>query len=819
MRAMSTIYDYMRSFSNELSERILSVYEPLHGPADPEFPVLSRLKRALLPAQKLVVMAVAKRLQQADSAKIVGECGTGKSLMGVASCYAHAQGKSHTGAILSPPHLVEKWAREIFISIPDARVFMIHDMRNGSNPKQPHGVFEVRLEGKRLSREGWSGSLADLRLMGREGWKKLCPEPAWFIIGRERGKLTYCWDHAYQVAKSGKNAGSVVNPDTGIPVEIKPKKFLTTQDFGDHKHDFKVERGNDTWPGHTVFSPLWQADRNRIQRMAPLEYIGRYMPDWFDYGLADEIQEYNEDTIQGGGLEVMSRACRKIIGMTGTLLGGKARDVYGILCKMDAPRMARDGYIWGGRGERMFQEAYGTVEEVQRVDYSLVAQGGKEKRTKSYRWRPGASPLLFGKYLMHDSAFVFLEDISRTLPSYEEEVVGLDMSPEQQEAYEHLEESIRAAIKAYPRSGSRITSMMLHALMCYPDHPFDFAKMQTTVKDKQNGLVTVDVATPVALDKDVLYPKEEWLIEYIRRERREGRRVMVYATYTTKHDVTARLNQVLTDAGFKVAVLKAAVPTDRREAWIEKQVEEGVDVVLCHPRLVQTGLDLLDFPSIVFYESGHSLFTLRQASRRSWRIPQKRPVRVKFLSYNDTVQERCLSLMGKKLTVALGVEGKFANEGLQAASEDDAGDILTAIARELVSEAHIGESANAVWSALSAQQKLIAQTGPETAVELPDEACGNTIAELPEVPDSMTLAPVLSDLSEAVGEVPSVETVAFDVNPALPSAADIEAALSATPPAAIAFPDWDQVPRPPARKRRRFVSELQMSLFEPLEAA
>jgi len=32
-------------------------------------------------------------------------------------------------------------------------------------------------------------------------------------------------------------------------------------------------------------------------------------------------------------------------------------------------------------------------------------------------------------------------------------------------------------------------------------------------------------------------------------------------------------------------------------------------VVICHPKLVETGLDLLDFPTIIFYESGYSLHT------------------------------------------------------------------------------------------------------------------------------------------------------------------------------------------------------------------
>ena len=41
--------------------------------------------------------------------------------------------------------------------------------------------------------------------------------------------------------------------------------------------------------------------------------------------------------------------------------------------------------------------------------------------------KPGASPLLFGKYLMDHCAFIGLEDISDGLPSYREEVVPVAM--------------------------------------------------------------------------------------------------------------------------------------------------------------------------------------------------------------------------------------------------------------------------------------------------------------------------------------------------------------------------------------------------------
>ena len=61
------------------------------------------------------------------------------------------------------------------------------------------------------------------------------------------------------------------------------------------------------------------------------------------------------------------------------------------------------------------------------------------------------------------------------------------------------------------------------------------------------------------------------------------------------------------------------------------------------------------------------------------------------------MQEVCLRLMGK-LLVALAMEGKFASEGLQAIDGDD--DMLTAMARELVANKGIGESADSVWKSL-----------------------------------------------------------------------------------------------------------------------
>ena len=127
-----------------------------------------------------------------------------------------------------------------------------------------------------------------------------------------------------------------------------------------------------------------------------------------------------------------------------------------------------------------------------------------------------------------------------------------------------------------------------------------------------------------------------------------------------------------------------AVAPNRREAWVADKVKEGIDVLICHPRLVQTGLDLIDFPTIVWDETDYSVYVVRQASRRSWRIGQTRPVKVVFMSYRNTLQADALKLVAKKMQSSLAVEGELPEDGL-AAYGDDGDDMMMALARKIVS--------------------------------------------------------------------------------------------------------------------------------------
>jgi hypothetical protein len=57
---------------------------------------------------------------------------------------------------------------------------------------------------------------------------------------------------------------------------------------------------------------------------------------------------------------------------------------------------------------------------------------------------------------------------------------------------------------------------------------------------------------------------------------------------------------ILIDAGLKVADMLSTVATEKREDWGADQVDKGVEMLICNPELVKTGLDLIEFPSIGF---------------------------------------------------------------------------------------------------------------------------------------------------------------------------------------------------------------------------
>lgn len=141
-------------------------------------------------------------------------------------------------------------------------------------------------------------------------------------------------------------------------------------------------------------------------------------------------------------------------------------------------------------------------------------------------------------------------------------------------------------------------------MLAYPDRPFGFGNLiGREFNPETQRREPFLIAATRDLDESIVYAKERRLVEEVKASLDRGRRVQVYAVYTQKRDVTRRLERILAKEGIRVAVLTTEVAPELREAWYERQLRAGVQVVIGHPRLVQTGLDLWSFPDIFFYET------------------------------------------------------------------------------------------------------------------------------------------------------------------------------------------------------------------------
>ena len=241
-------------------------------------------------------------------------------------------------------------------------------------------------------------------------------------------------------------------------------------------------------------------------------------------------------------------------------------------------------------------------------------------------------------------------------------------------AYNEFENAFREY--AAPRRGQSRRSMgpFLQALTAYPDCPH----IISPITNPENGDV---VYMPRELPKEQRN-KEERLLSLVQERLEAGEKVLIYYSFINKTDTGNSLLNMLEENGITAFEMKSNIAPDKREEWVEKHLEKGMEVMICNPSLVETGLDLLEFTSIVFYQMGYNLFTMRQASRRSWRLSQSKDVKVYFMYYQNSIQEQAISLMATKLQAAMAIEGKFSEEGLRAMSNNE--DLLTQIANNVV---------------------------------------------------------------------------------------------------------------------------------------
>jgi hypothetical protein len=167
----------------------------------------------------------------------------------------------------------------------------------------------------------------------------------------------------------------------------------------------------------------------------------------------------------------------------------------------------------------------------------------------------------------------------------------------------------------------------------------------------------------------------------------------------------------------------------RREAWIKTKAPK-MDTMLVNPRLIETGLDLVMFSDLVFYEVTTSLYTLWQAMRRVWRLGQNKEVNVTFLAYTDTMEQTILQRMGQKMKYAQLLYGKEAAGVLVETDNDD-------IQREIINAALEGKAFRNQGEAV--EKLSIFNTGSERQMQVTKSPMGSPVATSPVVVQTVDL--------------------------------------------------------------------------------
>lgn len=742
------LVDFGESLFNAVTEQNKPIY---HGQTYAEVEhTLDSLERQLFPAQREVVRAVNELLlvENKPAAIINAEMGTGKTMMAIATAaVAHQQGLKRA-LVLSPPHLVYKWRREILKTIPNARVWIL----NGTDT---------------LSK------LLRIRLMA----KQVYDVPEFFILGRVRMRMGYHWKPAYTTRyRTVRNEFNQVLrehifccPKCGGEIKDAENKPYTNeaclQAALSKERLFCSHKTSKTINAQRCNEPLWTlchknqiseepisvyervikaisslptlgvktAEKlvatygeshlaaileNNVQAFSnlldengeflfsdrqasrldkalskvefslgkgsyqPTEFIKRYLPKGF-FGLMiiDEGHEYkNYGTAQGQAMGVLARCSQKVLCLTGTLMGGYAEDLFYLLWRLFPQAMIEDGFVYNkvgtlGTASMAFMRQHGVLKDITRSrgmegsEYSEGAFSSSRATRNQVRTAkaPGFSPLGIMRYVLPITVFLKLRDLGgNVLPAYREIFRPIEMDLAQRAVYDDMEATLQSYLRAALRKrDNSLTGVVMNALLAYPDccHKAEtvFWKRQQKVLFETNAVFT----------EDELSPKEADMLAVVQDNLKRNRKCLVYTVYSDTRDTTSRLKHILHNNGIKAAVMKASVKADEREDWVNEQLDNGIQVLICNPELVKTGLDLLAFPSIYFMQTGYNIYTLMQAARRSWRIGQKEDVEVYFAGYTNSAQQICLELMGKKMAVTQSTSGDMPDSGLDILNQSE----------------------------------------------------------------------------------------------------------------------------------------------------
>ncbi len=427
---------------------------------------------------------------------------------------------------------------------------------------------------------------------------------------------------------------------------------------------------------HFCMGEYQSATRWRKQSLAQL--VQRKYAHFFKVYIADEIHKCQAgDTDIGTADGRFVSSVEHSIALTGTLFGGKASSLFYLLYRR--VNEVRQRYEFKD-GHSQWVDDFGLWEHKWTEELQGSQRGvstGLRRFNKRSKEKPGISPAVI-RFILPQIIFGKITDLGYHLPPLSESINSIDMATDQQTQYDEACETLlhdaMVALKEDHDAGP--LAAWLNVAMRRPNSAF---------RDEQamvRGEAVYDL--PDASNGKPL-PKEADLANSILVNKERGRKTLVFVEQTASRDIRMRLKaQIETLApGTRVGVLSSDIKPRARELWIAQNVGK-LDALIVNPKLVETGLDLVMFQDIEFFEITYSLYVLWQAMRRVWRLGQSQRVHVTFNAYKGTMEAAALALMGTKMKFAQMLYGDNAAGTLVDESDETDDDIQREMMRRAV---------------------------------------------------------------------------------------------------------------------------------------
>jgi hypothetical protein len=585
-----------------------------------------------------VVGAAVRGFRDRDSILLVGQMGVGKTLIGGSTAIAIAASvveklrgqiaDDQVVLIVAPPHLVEKWKREL------------HSISRNIYVERLDRHEDVKAFMEKAARLG--PGIAKIGLIKRDMTK--------LGAGREVGVV---WrDEWVALWRHGQPTPEGYEPHQRLVKQRVPKCPTCGCTVMQEKKGVEAP-ASESWlkGGKRLCSvcqtPLWQESRDKGSQPKPGqkyptknpryridEYLKRVYPDRIYLLIWDEVHECaHGDTGNGEAFSRIAGLAQKVLAMTGTPFNGRSSSIFNLEYALN-PR-TRQRYNWGGaprlsrktHGSREFQTVVEdnskqrgraesrwvadmgvreqVVEERPSYDKETGAFTGTSTYEKPYEEAPGISPLLVAEVLDH-AIFFSLGDLGKALPQYEEIALPVEMDADCYEQYDRTRQQLKDYLIARRWEGdTTFRGAYLQWAMGWVNAAHRPHEVIHNIKHPITGEKLPHIVASIpSYGEERVYAKEQALIDLVRSELEQNRPCVIYIRQTSTRDIQPRIESLIRQHVplARTFILKNTVDAERREAVIEAEVAKGTNVVISNPELVKTGLDLVFAPTLIFYE-------------------------------------------------------------------------------------------------------------------------------------------------------------------------------------------------------------------------